>query len=137
VVGVNTAAIMGAQGLCFAIPVRTAAFVASLILRDGRVRRAFLGIGGQTVPLHRRVVRHFELPSESGVLVTKVEKGSPAATAGLRDGDIIVGFAAAPVASVDDLHRMLTQERVGAPLPIAFVRGRERREATVTAREAA
>jgi S1-C subfamily serine protease len=126
VVGVNTAMILGGQGLSFAVPSNTAQLVVPQLLRDGRVRRSYIGIGVQDVPLLRRVVRFFGLPATSGVLVVSVEAGSPAARAGLRDGDILVAFAEHPVAGADDLHRLLTEERIGQRLPVAVIRGTER-----------
>ena len=114
VIGINTAAILQAQGLCFAIPSSTAAFVAQRLIRDGRIRRAYLGLGGQTVPLHVRIVRFYHLPAHHGVLVTAIEPGSPAQRAGVRPGDVIVRYDEHAVASVDDLQRLLTEQRVGA-----------------------
>ena len=92
VVGVNTATILPAQGICFAIGINTAKFVASRLLRDGRIRRSYIGVSAQTVPVHRRVVRFYDLAKESGALVLSVEENSPAKRAGLRDGDIIVAL---------------------------------------------
>src|SRR5581483_5489701 len=99
VIGVNTAVILPAQGICFAIGSNTAKFVASRLVRDGRITRSYIGVAGQTVPVHRRVVRYYDLPIESGVLVMSVEKGSPAERAGLRDGDIIVKYRDRAIAS--------------------------------------
>lgn len=126
VVGVNTAIIMPAQGLCFAIPSVTARRVAGLLIRDGRVRRSFIGVGGQNVPLHRRIVRYHNLSAETGVLVIHVERDSPAGRAGVREGDIIVAFEDQPIAGIDDLHRMLTEERVAAKSSLAVIRGAEK-----------
>jgi S1-C subfamily serine protease len=131
VIGVNTAMIRPAQGICFAVAMRTATFVVSRLIREGRIRRSFIGVGGQDVPLLRRVVRFFDLPVESGVLVISVEPGSPGAQAGLRDGDIIVRFADKFIGGIDDLHRMLTEERVGEALEVTALRGRERITLTV------
>src|SRR5438105_9045897 len=113
VIGVNTATILPAQGICFAIGINTAKFVASRLLRDGRIRRSFVGISAQTVPVHRRVVRFYDLPKETGALVLSVEDDSPAKRAGLRDGDVIVALEGQRVSGVDDLHRLLTEVRVG------------------------
>ena len=126
VVGVNTAMVAGGQGICFAVPINTVRVVVPLLIRDGRVRRSYIGIGGQDVPLLRRVVRFFGLSATSGVLVVSVEPGSPAANAGVRDGDIIVGFAGSQVAGADDLHRLLTEERIGHQQTVALIRGTER-----------
>src|SRR3989475_9336855 len=113
VVGVNTATILPAQGICFAIGINTAKFVASRLLRDGRIRRSYIGVSAQTVPIHRRVVRFYSLARETGVVVVGIEDRSPARTAGLREGDMIVALDDKPVAGVDDLHRLLTDAQVG------------------------
>jgi len=136
VIGVNTATILPAQGICFAIGINTAKFVASRLLRDGRIRRSFVGISGQTVPVHRRVVRFYDLPKETGALVQSVEDGSPAKRAGLRDGDIIVGLEGQPVAGVDDLHRLLTEVRVGVSCTLTVLRWTEKLELKVVPEEA-
>jgi S1-C subfamily serine protease len=125
VVGVNTATIMGAQGICFAIGADTAEFVASRLIRDGRVRRSHIGVTGQGVSLHRRLVRYYDLASESGLLVLGVVPGSPAQRAGLRERDVIVRFAGKAIAGVDDLHRMLSGELSGVTCEIDIVRGTE------------
>jgi S1-C subfamily serine protease len=122
VVGVNTAVIRPAQGLCFAIGINTAAFVTTRLLRDGRVRRAYIGVAGQSVPVPRRLARAHGLATGAGVLVTGVEPESPAARAGVRDGDLIVAFDARPVSGVDDLHRSLTEAAVGRVTPVAVLR---------------
>ncbi len=126
VIGVNTAVIMPAQGLCFAIAVNTARFVASRLLRDGKVRRSYIGLGGQNVPIQRRVVRFHSLAVDSGVQVLTVEGGSPAEKTGLSRGDVIVGFDGAPVAGIDDLHRLLTSDRVGTRVLLEVLRGTEK-----------
>src|SRR6266851_2704104 len=122
VIGVNTATINGAQGLCFAIGINTAKFVASRLLQQGRIRRAYIGVEAQTVPLHRRIVRFYDLSKETGVIVLAAETGSPAQKTGLREGDVIVAFGNQPVAGVDDLHRLLTDTQVGASSPITILR---------------
>ncbi len=136
VVGVNTATIMGAQGLCFAIGINTAKFVAGRLLRDGRIRRSFIGVEAQTSPLHRRLVRFYDLPQESGVVVISVENGSPAQRAGLREGDVIVALDGKPVAGVDDLHRLLTDARVGMSNSLTVLRHTEKLELKVVPEEA-
>jgi S1-C subfamily serine protease len=126
VVGVNTAVILPAQGLCFAIPANTARWVASRLIRDGRIRRGYLGLGGQTAQLQRRLVVHHRLPAGSGMLVLHVEPGSPAHGADLQEGDVIVGFADETVSGVDDLHRLLTGERIGTRTPLTLIRRTEK-----------
>jgi S1-C subfamily serine protease len=135
VVGVNTAIIPMAQGICFAIPSATAQFVAGRLIRDGHIKRAFLGVGGQNVPLHRRVVRFFKLEAETGVLVTTIERDSPAARAGLTDGDVIVELDGKPVANIDDLLRLMTDERVGVTIPMTVIRRTEKVVLDVTPAE--
>ncbi|HET9741737.1 MAG TPA: trypsin-like peptidase domain-containing protein [Terriglobales bacterium] len=109
VIGVNTATIMGAQGICFAIGANTAEFVAVRLIRDGRIQRSFIGVAGQDVPIHQRIVRYFLLEANSGAMVISVEPGSPAETAGVKERDIILRFAGRLVKGVDDLHRLLTE----------------------------
>jgi S1-C subfamily serine protease len=132
VIGVNTATIMGAQGICFAIGADTAEFVASRLIRDGRVQRSYIGVMGQGVALHRRLVRYYDLTTESGLLVLKVVPGAPAHRAGLRERDIIVSFAASTVANVDDLHRLLTDDLSGVGCEVQVVRGTEMLKFTIT-----
>jgi S1-C subfamily serine protease len=135
VIGVNTATIMGAQGLCFAIGINTAKFVASRLLTQGRIRRAYIGVEAQTVPLHRRIVRFYDLPKETGVIVLAATDGSPAQKAGLREGDVIIAFGGQPVAGVDDLHRLLTDTQVGVKNSITVLRRTERLEVTIVPQE--
>jgi S1-C subfamily serine protease len=137
VVGVNTAVILPAQGLCFAIGVNTAVFVASRLIRDGHIVRGRLGVAGQTAPVHRRLVRYFELPSDTAVLVAGVEPGSPARRAGLRDGDLIVAYDGDPLPDVDALHRLLTEDAIGRPAVLTVIRRTQRLELAVTPEEAA
>jgi len=134
VVGVNTAVILPAQGLCFAIPSNTAAFVAGQLINYGRVRRSYIGLGGQDVPLHRRIVRFHKLEAESGVLVGSVESGSPAAQAGIVQNDIVLRFDGKTVARVDDLHRLLTEDRVGKSYPLTVLRNLDLIELNLTPR---
>jgi S1-C subfamily serine protease len=135
VVGVNTATIMGAQGLCFAIGINTAKFVAARLLREGRIRRSYIGVEAQTVPLLRRVVRFYDLSRETGVIVASVASGSPAQKAGLREGDMIVAMDGKPVAGVDDLHRLLTDARVGAVSSLTVLRHTEKLDLKVVPEE--
>lgn len=136
VVGVNTATIMGAQGLCFAIGINTAKFVAGRLLHDGRIRRSYIGVEAQTTPLHRRLVRFYDLAQESGVVVVAVTGGSPAERAGLREGDVIIALDGKPVAGVDDLHRLLTDARVGVSSTLTILRRTEKLELRVVPEEA-
>jgi len=122
VIGVNTAMILSAQGLCFAVPANTAKFVIGLLMRDGKVRRGYLGIAGQNVPLPRRTVRQFQLSVESGVLVSGIEPDSPARDAGLREGDVLIAFNDSPVSKIDDLHRLLTDGQIGARAQLTVLR---------------
>jgi S1-C subfamily serine protease len=136
VVGVNTATILPAQGICFAIGINTAKFVASRLLRDGRIRRSYIGVSAQTVPVHRRVVRFYDLAKESGALVLSVEENSPAKRAGLRDGDVIVALEGHAVAGVDDLHRVLADIRAGASCSLTVLRHTEKLELKIVPEEA-
>jgi len=122
VIGVNTAIILPAQGLCFAIPAHTAEFVASRLIRDGRIRRAWLGVGGQHARIQRRLVLAHGLTADTGILVLHVEAASPAARAGIGEGDLIVRFGDQSVVSVDDLHRLLTDARIGAEATLTILR---------------
>ena len=135
IIGVNTAVILPAQGICFAIASSTAERVAIALIREGRVRRAYVGVGGQDTPIGRRMVRHFELAHESGIRVSTVEKGSPAAAAGVREGDIIVSFGDEAITSVDDLHRLLTDARIGDGADIAVLRRDQQLKLRITPRE--
>jgi S1-C subfamily serine protease len=135
VVGVNTAVILPAQGLCFAIPVNTAKYVAGRLIKDGKIARSYIGVAGQNVPLHRRIVRFFDLPVETAVLVVGVEPNSPAARAGLTDGDLLIAFDDKPIASVDHLHRLLTDQLIGRDAKLTVVRRTEKLELTVRPEE--
>jgi S1-C subfamily serine protease len=135
VIGVNTATILPAQGLCFAIASNTARFVAAKLIRDGRIRRSYVGLAGQTVPIPRAVARENQLAVTSGVFIVSVEKNSPAATAGLKDGDVVLALSDIPVTGVDDLHRLLTEERIGVPTAVTILRAACRRRITVVPRE--
>jgi S1-C subfamily serine protease len=131
VVGVNTAIIAGAQGICFAIPSRTAEFVASRLMRDGRVRRAYIGVSGQTIRLTRRQADRFHLAAPGAVLVTSVEPNSPASRAGICVRDLVVSVGGVPVTTVDDLHRRLNEDAIGVSLEIVLFHGGARRELNI------
>jgi S1-C subfamily serine protease len=135
VIGVNTAMILPAQGLCFAIASNTARFVASRLIRDGRIRRSYIGVAGQNVPIPRLHARANHIAAASGILVTSVEKGSAAHAAGLVDGDIIIGFDEEAVGAIDDLHRRLTEDRIGDPSVVTILRGGRKLHVTVVPRE--
>src|SRR4029453_4364104 len=131
VVAVNTAIIAGGQGLSFAVPISTVTTVLPALLRDGRVRRGYLGIAGQNVPLLRRVTRFHQLAQATGVLVISLEQDGPARVAGLREGDIIVSLDAVPITSLDDLHRSLTEDRIGTFATIGLLRDQHRVDVSV------
>jgi len=134
VIGVNTATILPAQGLCFAVASNTARFVASRLMSDGRVRRSYIGVGGQNVPVPRKPGASQVTPS-TGVLVLTVETGSPASQAGIAQGDIIIAFGERPITGVDDLHRVLTAERIGVSSSLTVLRSGARQHATIVPKE--
>jgi S1-C subfamily serine protease len=132
VIGVNTAVILPAQGICFAIAVNTAKFVAARLMRDGRIVRARLGIAGMNVPIQRKVVRFHRLIVESGVMVSSVEAGSAADKAGIRPNDIVIAFGEHPVTSIDMLHKLLSDEDADVKTPVTILRGVEKLAIEVT-----
>ena len=137
VVGVNTAVIRGGQGIAFAVPANTVREVISALLRDGRVRRAVLGISAHTASIARRIVHDHSLPNDRGVLVSEVQAGSPADTAGLQAGDMVIDFGGTPVATIDALHKELKGEHIGKPVPLRVLRrGMPRRLVVVPAEPA-
>jgi S1-C subfamily serine protease len=125
VIGVNTAVILPAQGLCFAVAINTATFVAGRLIKDGRVRRSYIGVGGQDVPLPRRLARFYHLPVESGILVVSIEPSSPAQRAGLLEGDVIVAYDGRPIAGIDELHKLLTEAQMGVRSTLSVIRRTE------------
>ena len=131
VIGVNTAVILPAQGICFAVAINTAKFVAGQLIMRGRIRRAFLGVAGQNVTIPRFIARAQQLATENGVLVIGVEKQSPAERAGILDGDVILTLDGTAVRSVDDLHKLLTDTRIGAACRIGLLRRTEKIELRV------
>ena len=135
VIGVNTAVIRPAQGICFAIASNTAKFIAGWLIKEGRIRRGYIGVAGQTSPLHRRVARFYHLANESGAMVVSVEKGSPAEQSRIRPDDVIVALNDEPIASVHDLHKKLVGDRIGTPCKLTVLRGTEQLTIYVTPAE--
>jgi S1-C subfamily serine protease len=131
VIGINTAVILPAQGLCFAIASNTVRFVAARLIRDGRIRRSYIGVGGQNVPVPRAIARANQTAAASGVLVESVEPRSPADTAGLREGDVIIAFGGEAVTGIDQLVRRLTDDRIGQAALMTILRRGHRRQVTV------
>jgi S1-C subfamily serine protease len=125
VIGVNTAVILPAQGLCFAIAANTAQWVAGLLIRDGKIRRSYLGLAGQNITIHPRLVRYHKRQKNQGILVAGTEADGPARQAGLTDGDIIVAFKGSPIYNIDDLHRALVGAEIGIESPLTVIRGTE------------
>jgi len=126
IVGVNTAMIRPAQGICFAIGSNTAKLVAGWLIKDGKIRRSYIGVAGQNVPIHRRIVRFYRLPLETAILVVSVEKNSPAERAGLRQGDLIVAFNDKPIGTVHHLHRVLVGEQINVGASLTIIRHTEK-----------
>jgi S1-C subfamily serine protease len=135
VIGVNTAVILPAQGLCFAIAINTATFVAGCLIKDGKVRRSYIGVAGQDVPLPRRLARFHNLTVESGILVVSIEPGSPAQRAGLLEGDVIVGYRGHAIGGIDNLHRLLTETQVGARSLLTIIRRNEKLDLAIIPEE--
>ncbi len=136
VIGVNTATILPAQGLCFAIGINTAKFVAAALIRDGRIRRSYIGVVGQTQPLSRQMRRYHELEQASGVLVISVETGSPAEVAGLKPRDLLIGCDEQPITGIDDLQKLLTETRIGVPSRLLVMRATQKIELNTVPQEA-
>ncbi|MFN2542351.1 MAG: S1C family serine protease [Chthoniobacterales bacterium] len=137
VIGVNTAMIRPAQGICFAIASNTAKFVAGWLIKEGRIRRSYIGVAGQNIPIHRRIVRFYNLPRETGVLDVSVEKDSPAERTGLREGDLIVAFNGQPMGSVHDLHKILVGEQIGVGANVTLIRHTEKLDLSILPAEVA
>ena len=135
VVGINTAIVPGGRGISFAVPINTALLILPLLLREGRVRRARLGLTGQDVPILRRVQRFHHLSSATGVLIVRVEPNGPAAAAGVRDGDIIIELLGQTVTGIDDLHRLLTADQIERATSLTILRGTEKLAVNVQPRD--
>ena len=135
VIGVNTAVISGAQGLCFAIAANTAQFVVGRLIRDGRIRRSYVGVAGQNTPIARQIVRFYGMAVSSGILVVTIEPDSPAAKSQLREGDIIIALDRHDVGGIDQLHRLLTEERIAKETPLTVIRRTEKLEIVITPAE--
>src|SRR5262245_4349264 len=132
IIGINTAIIPAAQGLCFAIASNTARFVVGELIRHGKVRRSYIGVGGQTAPLSRRVARFHQLAAETGIRVMTVEADSPARRAGLMEGDVIVALDGKPTPGIDSLHALLTAERIGTTAELTVLRRTEKHLLKIT-----
>jgi S1-C subfamily serine protease len=135
VIGVNTMVILPAQGLCFAIAINTAKYIVAWLIKEGRIRRSWIGVIGQNVPIHRRVVVFHRLAADHGVLVSGTEPGSPARRAGLREGDVVVAFGGEPVSGIDELHRHLVAKVIGIPSVITVIRHTEKLDLVATPEE--
>ncbi|MDB6054482.1 MAG: serine protease [Verrucomicrobiales bacterium] len=135
VIGVNTATIMPAQGICFAIASRTAEFAAAWLIKEGRIRRSWIGIAGQNVDIHPRVARFHHLPRSQGVRIVSIEPKSPAERAGLREGDILVAFKNKSVTSIDQFQGCQVAAEIGVTSPLTVLRHTDKLELQVTPEE--
>ena len=135
VIGVNTAIILSAQGICFAIGSNTAEFVTAWLIKDGHIRRSWIGVAGQNVPVHQRVARFHRLELDRGILVVGIEPNSPAQRSGLREGDVMVGFKGEAIATIDELHKRLVASEVGVVSPLTILRHTEKLELFIVPEE--
>ena len=135
VIGINTAAIPWAQGICFSIPIDTAKFIAGRLMKDGKVTRAYLGVAAQVLDVARNALRTHEVPGQRGVLINHVEDETPAAKAGLMTGDVIIDFDGHRIESIDDLHRHLSGEVIGKKIPVTILRLEKKLTVVVTPAE--
>ncbi len=132
VIGVNTATILPAQGLCFAISVNTAKFIAGRLIKDRFIRRSYIGLQAQTAPLNRTIAKFHGVENKTGALALTIEPKSPAERAGMREGDVIVRFGGEEILGVDGLHKLLNEERTGSATPVVVLRGKNKLELVVT-----
>ncbi|HKG79246.1 MAG TPA: PDZ domain-containing protein, partial [Pyrinomonadaceae bacterium] len=135
---VNTATILPAQGICFATSIDTAKFVAARLIRDGKISRSYIGVAGQNVPVPRRIVRYYQLPVETAVLVVSFETdgdSSAAKEAGLQAGDLLIDFDGNPIRGIDDLHKLLTDERIRRQTPVTVIRGVQKLDFVIVPKE--
>lgn len=135
VIGVNTAMILPAQGICFATAINTAKYVAGRLIKDGKVKRSFIGVAGQNVPIPIALGRLHNLTQRSGIQVAGIENDSPASRAGVKEGDIIIGFGDHAITSIDELHRLLTEETVGVQATLTILREMSRQQLTIMPQE--
>jgi S1-C subfamily serine protease len=135
VIGVNTAMILPAQGICFAIASNTVKRVAMQLIAYGKFRRSYIGVAGQNVDLPRRLVRQHDLLEDAAVLVAGIERDGPAQQAGLEDGDLIIAFDEVPITSIDDLHGQLTDTRVGVSTSVTIVRNGKKQQLRIVPAE--
>jgi len=135
VVGINTAIIRSAQGICFSVGINSVKYIAGRLIKDGKIRRNYLGIGGQSVILPRRLVLYHQLPIDKGFQILTIEKRSPAEKAGLLNRDILVGYDGHPVSEIDDLHRILTEKGVGTKSYLTVIRYSEKINLEITPEE--
>jgi S1-C subfamily serine protease len=135
VIGVNTAVIANAQGICFAIASNIAKSIAAELIKEGKITRSSLGISGQDVWIQQRVIRRLNLPVESGVLVATIRKNSPAQKAGLMKGDVVVAFNEHAIGSIDELHRLLTRDAINVPASLTIIRRERKMTKTVVPAE--
>ncbi len=135
VIGINTAAIPWAQGICFSIPIDTAKVIATLLMKEGKISRAYLGIAGQVLEIPRAVIRAYQLTGSRGVMISHIERSGAAGRAGLVHGDVIITFAHKRIESIDDLHRMLTRDVIGNATKLEILRMGKQMEVTITPEE--
>lgn len=135
VIGINTAIILPAQGICFAIPINIAKHIMPQLIQHGRIVRGYLGLHGRSVPLARHIVRQLNLSQTSGVEVLGIESGGPAEQAGILERDVMLALGDRPASSIDDIHKLLTELPVGIPATVVLLRGDRKLERFVVPSE--